>query len=173
MDDLVYHRSLVAFHKNQLDRRADDMPLNDTTLYHLINVGVRDMDAVDKPLTCPQSWRSSPASLQLSQSPYSSPSLPTAVPSSHCLCDAFAMLSLEVLCPWSFPTVPGASQTSTELRSLPQSSPVFSRVLQSLPELLLVRRSCCYFLRAPFPRSSSEILHEASPVFGELSCCLL
>ena len=25
------------------------MPLNDTTLYHLINVGVRDMDAVDKP----------------------------------------------------------------------------------------------------------------------------
>ena len=30
MDDLVYHGSLVAFHKNQLDRRADDMPLNDT-----------------------------------------------------------------------------------------------------------------------------------------------
>ena len=49
MDDLVYHRSLVAFHKNQLDRRADDMPLNDTALYHLINVGVRDMDAIDKP----------------------------------------------------------------------------------------------------------------------------
>ena len=39
----------MAFHKNQLDRRADDMPLNDTTLYHLINVGVRDMDVVDKP----------------------------------------------------------------------------------------------------------------------------
>ena len=33
MDDLVYHRSLVAFHKNQLDRRADDMPLNNTALY--------------------------------------------------------------------------------------------------------------------------------------------
>ena len=49
MDDLVYHGSLVAFHKNQLDRRADDMPLNDTALYHLINVGVRDMDAIDKP----------------------------------------------------------------------------------------------------------------------------
>ena len=49
MDDLVYHGSLVAFHKNQLDRRADNMPLNDTALYHLINVGVRDMDAVDKP----------------------------------------------------------------------------------------------------------------------------
>ena len=49
VDDLVYHGSLVAFHKNQLDRRANDMPLNDTALYHLINVGVRDMDAVDKP----------------------------------------------------------------------------------------------------------------------------
>ena len=49
VDDLVFHGSLVAFHKNQLDRRADDMPLNDTALYHLINVGVRDMDVVDKP----------------------------------------------------------------------------------------------------------------------------
>ena len=49
MDDLVYHGSLVAFHQNQLDRRADDMPLNDTALYHLINVGIRDMDAIDKP----------------------------------------------------------------------------------------------------------------------------
>ena len=49
MDDLVYHGSLVAFHKNQLDRRADDMPLNDMALYHLINVRVRDMDAIDKP----------------------------------------------------------------------------------------------------------------------------
>ena len=45
----VYHGSLVAFHKNQLDRCADDMPLNDVALYHLINIGVRDMDAVDKP----------------------------------------------------------------------------------------------------------------------------
>ena len=48
VDDLVYHGSLVAFHKNQLDRRADDMPLNNTVLYHLINVGVCDMDAVNK-----------------------------------------------------------------------------------------------------------------------------
>ena len=30
VDDLVYHGSLVAFHKNQLDHRADNMPLNDT-----------------------------------------------------------------------------------------------------------------------------------------------
>ena len=49
MDDLVFHGSLVAFHKNQLDCRADNMPLNDTVLYHLINVGTRDMDATDKP----------------------------------------------------------------------------------------------------------------------------
>ena len=49
VDDLVYHRSLVAFHKNQLDRRAEDMPLNDMALYHLLNVGVQDMDAIDKP----------------------------------------------------------------------------------------------------------------------------
>ena len=49
VNDLVYYGSLVAFHKNQLDRRADDMPLNDTALYHLINVGVRDMDVVNKP----------------------------------------------------------------------------------------------------------------------------
>ena len=49
VDDLVYHGGLVAFHKNQLDRHADDMPLNNTALYHLINVGVHDMDAVDKP----------------------------------------------------------------------------------------------------------------------------
>ena len=49
VDDLVYHGSLVALHKNQLDRHADDMPLNDTALYHLINVRVRDMGTIDKP----------------------------------------------------------------------------------------------------------------------------
>ena len=55
VDNLVYHGSLVAFHKNQLDHRADDMPLNDTALYHLLNVRTRDMDTADKPwdaLTC-------------------------------------------------------------------------------------------------------------------------
>ena len=44
----MYHGSLVAFHKNQLDRRTDDMPLNDVALYHLLNIGAQDMDAVDK-----------------------------------------------------------------------------------------------------------------------------
>ena len=49
VDNLVYHGSLVAFHKNQLDCRADHMPLNDVSLYHLLNVGAHDMDAVDEP----------------------------------------------------------------------------------------------------------------------------
>ena len=49
VDDLVFHGSLVAFHKNQLDCCAEDMPLNNVALYHLINVGTRDMDVTDKP----------------------------------------------------------------------------------------------------------------------------
>ena len=49
VDDLMYHGSLVAFHKNQLDHQVENMPLNDVALYHLINVGIRDMDAIDKP----------------------------------------------------------------------------------------------------------------------------
>ena len=55
MDDLVYHGSLVVFHKNQLDCRAEDMPLNDVALDYLINVGTCNMDVTDKPwdaLTC-------------------------------------------------------------------------------------------------------------------------
>ena len=39
----------MAFHKNQLDCQAEDMPLSDVVLYHLINIGARDMDAPDKP----------------------------------------------------------------------------------------------------------------------------
>ena len=49
VDDLVYHGSLVTFHWNQLDCRTNNMPLNDVALYHLINIGARDMDAPDKP----------------------------------------------------------------------------------------------------------------------------
>ena len=49
VDNLVFHGSLVAFHKNQLDCHADDMPLNNVTLFHLINVGTCDMDITDKP----------------------------------------------------------------------------------------------------------------------------
>ena len=58
VDDLVYHGSLVAFHKNQLDRHAEDMPLNDVALYHLLNVGSRDMDTINKP------WDTSTRSMQ-------------------------------------------------------------------------------------------------------------
>ena len=49
VDNLVYHGSLVAFHKNQLDCCANDMPLDNVVLYHLLNVGSCDMDAIDKP----------------------------------------------------------------------------------------------------------------------------
>ena len=49
VDNLVYHRSLVAFQRNQLDRWGDNMPLNDVVQYCLLNVGGWDMDTVDKP----------------------------------------------------------------------------------------------------------------------------
>ena len=100
-------------------------------------------------------------------------SFPTALPVSlqlSLLRVAFAMPSQ--CSPLKF-SVAGASLLSLELPRLPRSFAVFRGVPQSLPELLLVRWSCCYSLRAPCPRSSSEILCEASPVFGELSCCLL
>ena len=88
--------------------------------------------------------------------PYSYPSLPTTLPLSRCLRDAFAMFSLEVLGPWSFPTVARAFRSSAELRSLPRSSLVFSEVLQSPPEFLLVRRSSS--LSAGVPAASLEPL---------------
>ena len=83
-------------------------------------------------------------------------SFPTALPvslKSSLLRVAFTMPSQ--CSPLKF-FVAGASQTSVELRSLPRSSPVFSRVLQSLPELLLVRRSSS--LSAGVPATSSEPL---------------
>ena len=49
IDDLVYHGSLIAFHKNQLDHQVEDMPLSDVALYHLLNVGAQDMDDINKP----------------------------------------------------------------------------------------------------------------------------
>jgi hypothetical protein len=88
--------------------------------------------------------------------PYSYPSLPTILPLSRCLRDAFAMFSLEVLGPWSFPTVARAFRSSAELRSLPRSSLVFSEVLQSPPEFLLVRRSSS--LSAGVPPCPPEFL---------------
>ena len=88
--------------------------------------------------------------------PYSYPSLPTILPPSQCLHDAFVTFSLEVLSPWSFPTVAGAFRSSAELRSLPWSSLVFSEVLQFLPEFLLVRRSSS--LSAGVPPCPPEFL---------------
>ena len=131
--------------------------INDQASEHGFDCG--DMPSVlERLTTCPQL-------------PYCSLSLPTVIASSRCLHNAFTMFSLEVLCPWRFPIITGASQTSAELHSLPWSSLVFSGVLQSFPELLLVRRSSCYFLGAPFPRSS--LCHELaffaffSPYFSQ------
>ena len=106
------------------------------------------------------------ASLLSLELPYCRWSFPTVAGAS--------LLLLELpYCHWSFPDFRRASQSSAEFPSLLRSSPVFAGAPPCPPEFLLVCRSCCYSLRAPFPRSSSEILREASPVFGELSCCLL
>ena len=111
-------------------------------------------------LTCPQSWRGSPASLQLSQSPYSCPSFAI---SSRCLHDAFAMFpfgdlwSLELpRLLWSFTVFPRVPQSSPEFPSLLWSSPVFARAPPCPPEFLLVCRSSS--LSAGVPATSSEPL---------------
>ena len=135
-------------------------------LFSLMIMSSHDKDEAKRTVTCPQSWRG----LQLV------PSFPTALSvslQSSLLRVAFAVPSQ--CSPLEF-FVPGAFLSLLELSSLPQSFTVFPGVLQSLLEFLLVHQSSCYFLRAPFPRSSSEILHEASPVFWELSyyflwCC--
>ena len=94
-------------------------------------------------MMCPQSWRGSPASLQLSQSPYSCPSFTI---SSRCLRDAFAMplrcSPLETYCHWTFPDFCGASQSSPEFPSLLRSSPVFAGAPPCLLEFLLLPQSC-------------------------------
>ena len=100
-------------------------------------------------------------------------SFPTALPVSLQLSLLRVAFTMPSRCsPLKF-FVPGASQSSAEFPSLLRSSPVFAGAPPCPPEFLLIHRSCCYFLGAPFPQSSSEILREASPVFGELSCCLL
>ena len=75
-------------------------------------------------------------------------SFPTALPVSlqlSLLRIAFAMLSLEVLCPWSFPVFRRASQSSAEFPSLLRSSPVFAGVPPCPPEFLLVVRNMVFF----------------------------
>ena len=77
------------------------------------------------------------------QLPYCSLSLPTVIPSLHCLRSAFAMFSFGVLCSWSFPIIAGAFQSSPELHSLPWGSPVFAGVPPCPPEFLLLPQSSC------------------------------
>ena len=47
-DDQVYKGGLVAYTHNQKDRVSLAMPHNDRALWHLINLGARDMPAIDK-----------------------------------------------------------------------------------------------------------------------------
>ena len=85
-----------------------------------------------------------------------------------------SLLSLELpRLPRSFAVFPGVPQSSPEFSSLCRSSSLSAGAPPCPLELLLVRWSSCYFLGAPFPWSSLEILRKASPVFQELSCCLL
>ena len=91
------------------------------------------------PLMCPQSWRGSPASLQLSQSPYS--------------CPFFALPSR--CSPLKF-FVPGASLLLLELPRLPRSFTVFCGVPQSSPEFSSLCRSSS--LSAGVAATSSEPL---------------
>ena len=48
-DDQVFKGGLVAYTRNQKDRASLAMPHNDRALWHLINLGARDMPLTDKP----------------------------------------------------------------------------------------------------------------------------
>ena len=48
-NDQVFKGGLVAYTCNQKDRVSLTMPHNDRALWHLINLGVRDMPLMDKP----------------------------------------------------------------------------------------------------------------------------
>ena len=122
------------------------------------------------------------------QLPYSSPSFYTVIPSLLSLHNAFTMFPFEVLRPWSFFIITGASWTSMEppglpwslldfhgaswmsmeLPGLPWSFPDLAGVPPTLLELLLLHWSSCFFLGAPCPWSSLETLCKASPVFLKL-----
>ena len=85
---------------------------------------------------------------------------------------SLSLPELSRLC-WSSSVSPDISQPSLTFSSCHWSSSCFAGVAVSLPELLLHRRSSCYFLGASFPWNSLGILHKASPVFPELSYYLL
>ena len=61
-DDQVFKGSLVAYTRNQKDRVSLAMPHNDQALWHLINLGVRDMPLTDKP------WDASTRSMRFATS---------------------------------------------------------------------------------------------------------
>ena len=48
-NNTVFQGSIVAYQCNQKDHVALGMPASDWALWHLINLGVQDMPAIDKP----------------------------------------------------------------------------------------------------------------------------
>ena len=48
-DDQVFEGGIVAYIRNQKDRSSLAMPHSDRALWHLINLGVQDAPALDKP----------------------------------------------------------------------------------------------------------------------------
>ena len=61
-DDQVFKGGLVAYTRNQKDRASLAMPHNDRALWHLINLGARDMPLTDKP------WDASTCSMRFATS---------------------------------------------------------------------------------------------------------
>ena len=48
-DDTVFQGAISAFLRNNKDRRFEMLPFSDRALWHLINVGAKDMPTIDKP----------------------------------------------------------------------------------------------------------------------------
>ena len=49
LDNFIWQGGITVFQHNKVDPHSEVMPLNDQALYHLINLGGWDMDAIDKP----------------------------------------------------------------------------------------------------------------------------
>ena len=125
-------------------------------------------------MMCPQSWRGSPASLQLSQSPYSCPffALPLRCSPLKFFVPGASLLSLELLrLPRSFSDFRGASQTSAELHRLPRSFPDFHGASQTSAELPRLPWSFAVFPGVPQSSPEFPSLLRSSPVFAGAPPC--
>ena len=130
-------------------------PRKDDRINHLLQD--RRVHAV----TCPQSWRGSPASLQLSQSPYSCPffTLPLRCSPLKFFVPGASLLSLELpRLPQSFAVFPGVPQSSLELSSLCWSSSLSARVPATSLEPLSLGVLWRFFARLPLSSESFPVV---------------